>query len=74
MYEKIHANSTPQETREYVLENVFWVPVRNCSSGPSSGFVSELCSETLDSSEASSSDNFASTESADNQRAYAPFE
>jgi hypothetical protein len=40
----------------YVLEDVFWVPISNCSSKRSaSGVVPGLRSEALDTSEASSS-------------------
>jgi hypothetical protein len=35
----------PQEKTEYVLEDVFWVPVNNCSSRSTTDFASEPLSK-----------------------------
>jgi hypothetical protein len=55
------AGSASKKKREYVLEDVFWVPISNCSSGRSTRhFVPELHSEK-DSTETSNPDNLANT-------------
>jgi hypothetical protein len=65
MFKKIRSRltaaiSASQEKREYVLEDVFWVPIGNCRSKSStSRLVPELRPERLDSSEASNSGDVA---------------
>ncbi len=52
MYKKIRSRLSSQEKRKYVLEDVFWVPVDNCSSTrPASSRAPELHSEKLNTSE-----------------------
>jgi hypothetical protein len=55
--------SASQEKRKFALEDVFWVPISDCSSRHStSRFVTELRSEKLNGSESSSSDNCANSD------------
>jgi hypothetical protein len=62
MYKEIFARlsaaiSAAQEERKYVLEDVFWVPISNCSSSHSVfPAIPELRAEKLGTSEASSWD------------------
>jgi hypothetical protein len=50
--------TTSQEKREYVLEDVFWVPISNCSPRSTTHFASALVSEKLENNEEPRSDDF----------------